>query len=141
MKIAVPVFGDRVSPRFDYAPEFLLVSVTEKGLGRPERLRTLDWTSRRRVRLLFDQGVEAVICGAIDRCTEETLRHAGVAVHGWQTGGIDDVMQRIEAGELLGADRSVGEARAKVPASDDGRDADSFRRGERTLEVARLRNG
>jgi len=116
MKIALPIFGNRISPRFDCAPEFLIVRMTGDGLEGREKLEAVDWPPRRRVRILLDEGVETVVCGAIDCFSEELLRAAGVTVFGWQTGEIDDVLECFAAGELKqSAPRRSTEATPRGP--------------------------
>jgi predicted Fe-Mo cluster-binding NifX family protein len=101
MKIAVPAFGTRVSPRFDCAPIILLVTVDDGKVVGQEELEANGWTSQARVGRLVELGVETVICGAIDWASAESLRAARVAVYCWVTGEVGDAVECLLRGELV----------------------------------------
>lgn len=95
MRIAIPTFGDRVSPRFDCAQSFLLVTLDGGQPGERVKLMTSDWASHERIGKLLELGVDTVVCGGIDRRSAESLESAGIAVHAWVAGEIDDALQTL----------------------------------------------
>jgi len=100
MKIAIPTFGTRVSPRFDCAQEIAIVTVGE---GRPsERLElsASDWPPRERIHRLLELGVDTIICGGIDRWTTRALQSAGVTIYGWVAGEVGDALAALLKGDL-----------------------------------------
>ena len=100
MKIAIPTFGTRVSPRFDCAQEIAIVTVDE---GRPsERLELAasDWPPHERIHRLLEFGVDTVICGGIDRWTTMALQSAGVTIYGWVAGEVEDAIATLLKGDL-----------------------------------------
>ncbi|NQT39812.1 MAG: NifB/NifX family molybdenum-iron cluster-binding protein [Planctomycetes bacterium] len=100
MKIAIPTFEGRVSPRFDCARAVLVVTIDEdKPSGRQE-FRTSNWVPHERVKKLLELGVDTVICGGIDRWSATSLQSAGVTVYGWVTGEIEDALSALLCGEL-----------------------------------------
>lgn len=92
MKLAIPLFGSRVSPRFDCAPAFLIVIVEQGHEIQRQVLAAVGWTPEQRVAELKALAVNAVICGGIDRWSAEVLRTAGVKVHNAVTGDADEVL-------------------------------------------------
>jgi len=100
MKIAIPTFGTRVSPRFDCTQEIAVVTVDE-GRG-SERLEfaVSDWPLRQRIDRLLELGVDTVICGGIDRCTTAALQSAGVTIYGWVAGEVEDALEALLEGDL-----------------------------------------
>jgi predicted Fe-Mo cluster-binding NifX family protein len=80
VKIAVPLFGERVSPHFCTAPEMLVVLA--EGTKVLSELR-FDFTkislSARRSRLLT-LGVDTIICGGIAQANREWFERRGVKV-------------------------------------------------------------
>jgi len=100
MRIAIPTFGERISPRFDCAPEFLIVEVNDGEVIDQRRLSALDWAPRRRVARLIELGVETVVCGGIDRFSDARLRAEGIDVYGWKTGETTAALQRLLDGEM-----------------------------------------
>jgi len=80
MKVAIPLFKDRVSPNFSTAPEALLVRTEE---GRIYASWTIELSglslTERRSRLL-DLGIEVLFCGGIDRVTRSWFEKQGIHV-------------------------------------------------------------
>jgi len=100
VKIAVPVFGSRVSPRFDCAQVFLLVTAEEgSGLQRQE-LAATNWAPHERINRLMELGVNAVICGGIDWWSAESLRSAGIVVCNAITGDVDEALDALLRGDI-----------------------------------------
>jgi len=100
MKIAIPTFGTRVSPRFDCAQEVAIVTVDEGRRSERLELAASDWPPHERVHRLLELGVDTVICGGIDRCTTMTLQSAGVTIYGWVAGEVEDALEALLKGDL-----------------------------------------
>jgi len=66
MKLAIPVFRDRVSPRFDFSPEIWIVEVEKGEVIGKERIPTQNLSLLQRLEQVTANGVEKVICGGID---------------------------------------------------------------------------
>ena len=100
MKIAIPLFGSRVSPRFGFEPEVLIVDVEERkeidrqkfstaGLGMPERLS-----------LLSSLAVNTLICGGIDVFCLRSLSGRGFQIIPGVIGEADEVLEYFLSGKL-----------------------------------------
>ena len=100
MKIAIPAFGTRVSPRFDCAQAVLIVSVDGGESTKREELVASGWAPHERVNKLLELGVDRVICGGIDSWSVESLQSAGVTIYGWVAGEIEDVLAALLRGDL-----------------------------------------
>ena len=70
MKLAIPLFGPRVSPRFDHAPRLLLLSLERGRVVSREEIPLNPLTVWQRVEKLKELGVEIVICGGIDESSK-----------------------------------------------------------------------
>ena len=99
MKIAVPTFGTRVSPRFDCARTVLVMTVDEGRPSAPEELRASNWAPHERINRLLELGVDTVICGGIDQWSVESLRSAGVTIYGWVAGEVEDALAALLRGD------------------------------------------
>lgn len=120
MKIAVPVFGSRVSPRFDCAQVFLVVTAHEgNGLQR-EQLSATNWAPHERIRRLMELGVNAVVCGGIDWRSAETLRSAGIVVCSSITGDVDEALDAWLRGAICAGGCTQTRATMGRPAVGEG---------------------
>jgi predicted Fe-Mo cluster-binding NifX family protein len=125
MKIAIPTFGARVSPRFDCAREIAIVTVGEDGLLQRSELTASDWLPRERIRRLLELGVDTVLCGGIDRWTTMAFQSAGVTVYGWVAGEVGDALDALLQGTLECDSRAKHGGRFGCrcfPGNDDERD-------------------
>lgn len=100
MKIAIPLFDRRISPRFDCARSFFIVSVENGEIVESRKLSASDWTRRGRVKKLCGLGVQTLICGGIDRLSAELLTLYGVVIYSWVTGIAKDALHTFLRGEL-----------------------------------------
>ena len=100
MKIAIPLFDRRISPRFDCAGSFLIVSVENDKIAEWRKLSASDWTCRQRVEKLSELEVETLICGGIDRLSAGLLAFNGVMIYSWVTGIAEDALRTFLRGEL-----------------------------------------
>ncbi len=100
MRVAVPTFGDRVSPRFDCAACFLMLTVDGDCVTQRQEVSAVDWTPHDRIHRLVELGVEVVICGGIDRWSAAALRSGGITLYAWVSGRIDDSLDALRRGAL-----------------------------------------
>jgi len=108
MKIAIPVFQTKISPRFDSTQGFVLLQIEKRNVTNREELPTIDWPSSAKIKQLVDLGVDTVICGGIDLESMQQLNFNGIKIYSWITGEIEDAVirflnQGLESGIILGA--------------------------------------
>ncbi len=92
MKIAIPLFGHRVSPRFDCAPMFLIISLEAGCVPQRQQFAATDWTALERVDKLKALAVNTLICGGIDRWSAEALQAFGIRVQSAVTGEAEEAL-------------------------------------------------
>jgi predicted Fe-Mo cluster-binding NifX family protein len=100
MKIAIPTFGSRVSPRFDCAPSLLLFTVeNEKVIERGEaHLAHLGpW---QRMEKLKELNVEVLICGGIDGYSARLLAFNQIQLIAWVAGEVEEAIKCYLRGNL-----------------------------------------
>lgn len=100
MKIAIPLFNQRVSPRFDCAQDFLLASVENGSIVKRQELSASGWSRQERVKRLSELGVDTLICGGIDKLSEQMLLAHRVRTYTWVTGVAEDALNSFLRGEL-----------------------------------------
>jgi predicted Fe-Mo cluster-binding NifX family protein len=100
MKVAIPIFGPRVSPRFDYAPGLLLFNLEDGKLVGSEKFSLQTWDRLQRLQKLKELGVQALICGGIDGNSAKILSDYGIRVIAWVAGEADEAIRCFLQGKL-----------------------------------------
>ena len=100
MIVAIPVFGARVSPRFDCAQSFLVVEVADGQVLNERHVAAVNWTHQERAEKLAELGVDTVICGGIDMHSARGLALRRIQVYCWVTGEADDALRCFLRGEM-----------------------------------------
>lgn len=138
MKVAIPTFGDRVSPRFDCAQAFLVVTINDSQPVEREELSASNWPPHERINRMVELGVDTVVCGGIDCWSAESLESAGITIYGWITGEIEEALAALVRGDLDSENaREAGGrcGRKRVP------EYDSIREQGRSLQQEPIRGG
>ena len=100
MKIAIPIWNNRVSPVLDTAGQLLLVEV-EGGAVVSRQVQALpNLHPVQRARLICNAGIDTLICGAVSQCVEATLANAGIRVVPFVGGDVEQVIQAYLADRL-----------------------------------------
>ena len=99
MRIAVTEWNQRVSPVFDVARA---VKVLDIGGGVPGQAQTVPLPEAPADKLgaLRQCNVEMLICGAVSREVAQMLAAAGIAVHSYISGEVEEVVQALAEGRL-----------------------------------------
>ena len=94
MKAALPVWGQRLSPVFDFAHRLLVVEI-EIGAVTKRRNHPMNPSLPPvfQAAMLTDMGVEVVICGSISRELATMIRSSGIRIISGITGDIGDILQ------------------------------------------------
>jgi predicted Fe-Mo cluster-binding NifX family protein len=92
MKVAIELFKDRISPRFDVCPEIWIVELNNGEVINQEKWPTESFNLQQRLDGLTSKGVDKIICGGIDSFCMDYLGNMGI-----------DVIHNVagEAGEVL----------------------------------------
>jgi predicted Fe-Mo cluster-binding NifX family protein len=80
MKVAIPIFGSRVSPRFDFSPEIWIIEVERGEVVSQEKLPTANLNLPKRLEQITSNGVDKVVCGGIDDFSRNQLGCRGIDV-------------------------------------------------------------
>lgn len=107
MKIAIPVFHTKISPRFDQTQGFVFLQMEHSSIIAREKLTTKGWSVIAKMKQLVDLGVDTLICGGIDRASLQYLSFNGVKIYSWVTGEVEDAVacfldNRMKPGIILG---------------------------------------
>ena len=100
MKIAIPIFGNRISPRFDFSPEMWIIDVEGGEVVRQEKLPTANLNLPQRLEQITANGVDKVICGGIDGFCQSQLGSRGIDVVQDVIGDAESVFDLFMRGRL-----------------------------------------
>ena len=78
MKIAIPVWENKVSPVLDTASRLMVVELKEKGPGSRFEIYLDERDLSRRCLRIQDLCVDTLICGAVTRYFSEMLKASGI---------------------------------------------------------------
>jgi uncharacterized metal-binding protein/predicted Fe-Mo cluster-binding NifX family protein len=100
MKAAIPLYGNRVSPRFGYSRAMLVVDIldgqpAEERIVNTEQGSDAQWLDR-----LVALGVDVFVCGAADAAFLEKGKRLGIRVVSDVAGEIDQVLTGLIGGNL-----------------------------------------
>ena len=80
MKIAIPLFGERVSPHFRTAPEILIVLSQERNDTSTFKFDISNFSLTEKKTKILSFNVDTIICGGIDNDTRQWFELRGVEV-------------------------------------------------------------
>lgn len=101
MKVAIPTFNSRVSPRFDFAAKVLIATIENGKIVDREHFSLTNLNTIRRSSLLREQGVAVVICGGISTFSVRLLSENGIEVIPLVAGELEDVLEQFATGYLV----------------------------------------
>ena len=100
MKAAIPLYGNRVSPRFGYSRAMLVVDIVDgqamqQRIVNTEQAGDAEWLDR-----LVALGVDVFVCGAADATFLEEGEGLGIRVISDVAGEIDQILAGLASGDL-----------------------------------------
>jgi predicted Fe-Mo cluster-binding NifX family protein len=100
MKIALTVYGNRVSTVFDAADELLMIENNPGVAPVQSRVFWKEDTLFARIARIKELGAHVLICGALSEVVKRMLEAAGIRVIPFIRGTVDDVFEAFCKGKL-----------------------------------------
>ena len=100
MKLAIMLYGTRVSPRYGYSQGVLIVEVNNQGEFGRKTLEIGKYYPEKIPDLLSKEGVEVVISGGMNQHFQNLFRLRGIEVIWGIIGEVDDVLAAFMTGRL-----------------------------------------
>lgn len=106
MKIAIPLFGTRISPHFDYAKTALLITIEGSKVIESNEVLLGDCDAIQRVLHFKNAEITTLICGGVSNIAERMLAEKNITVIPWISGDAQDALKlflqgRLTAGAML----------------------------------------
>jgi predicted Fe-Mo cluster-binding NifX family protein len=95
MKIAVPLFQERVAPYFGSFSKMLLVEMVGEKIASKSTREVGEQGAMQITRSLVSSGVNILICGGIQRVHKQWLTHQGVLVVDNQRGNAEELLAQM----------------------------------------------
>ena len=102
MRVAIPIWGDLVSPVLDTAGRLLAVDLVEGRMDGRDEVPLVGRSTSERADTIVALDPDVLSCVAVSRGLEARLTNSGVVVLPWIVGRVDDVLGAFEEGELRG---------------------------------------
>ena len=100
MKVAIPLFGSRVSPRFGFCQEILIVKIDDGGEIERKNISTEGLGIPQRIEQLKTLGVDTIICGGVNGFYLKQLSAVGFHVIPGVMGEAKEVLDLFQRGHL-----------------------------------------
>ena len=100
MKIALPLWENRISPVLDEARGFIIVEFRD-GVEIERRSINLPAVSLPdKVKCLLNEGIDRIICGAVSNALNSMLEANGVTVQPWCCGRVEELLKAVQEDRL-----------------------------------------
>lgn len=100
MKIAMTVWGNRVSPVFDSAQTIVLAEIQDRAVTWEQREFIAGQIPTRLARMLVDRGIDTLICGAISEQPARIIEAAGITLVSFVSGNAAKLLEACATGTL-----------------------------------------
>jgi predicted Fe-Mo cluster-binding NifX family protein len=100
MRVAIPIFGERVAPVFDWCKRIAVVDTDSAEEPGREEADLADVMPFHRPDRLVDLGVEVLLCGGISPSLAQLVEAHGIRVVPWVAGDVGAVLAEFIAGRL-----------------------------------------
>ena len=100
MKLAIMLYGTRVSPRFGYCQTVMIVEVRDHQEIQRKILETDDYYPEQIPVVLGKEGVEVVIAGGMNKHFQDLFRWQGIQVIWGIIGEANDALAAFKNGQL-----------------------------------------
>lgn len=104
MRVAIPIFQNRISPVFDWCRDLLLVEIPLEPKGERRQLRIDALDPPQRVERLIELDVELLVCAGISAFLLSAIESSGIRVISGVAGPIDEVLKDISDHGSVGSD-------------------------------------
>jgi len=102
--IAIPVFGNRVSPRLDYTESLQLVKIENGVIQNKEIVKLLSLSRFEKINMLVRIHPNIIICDGVSDLSYEKLITNNIKVFPWIHGEVDTVIDKYLNGKLKQSD-------------------------------------
>ena len=100
MLVAIPNFGERISPRIDCAESLRLISVDHRKIVETETVKMLVHNILERINFIIRLKPDVIICDGISDLFLQKLNENEIKVIPWVHGAVNDIIENYLSGKL-----------------------------------------
>jgi predicted Fe-Mo cluster-binding NifX family protein len=114
-KLAIPLFGTRISPHFTYAEMALLVDIDNGSVAQTREIALGPGDELERIQYFKSLEIDTLICGGISSVAERMFSGQNVTVISWISGEARDALnQFVNKGLVSGTCLCAGRRRCRA---------------------------
>lgn len=98
--LAIPNFGERISPRIDYAETLQLITVEENKVLHKDTIKIIAHSNLERINQIIRLKPDVVICDGISNLLHDKLIENKIEIISWVHGIVDEIVEKYLNGSL-----------------------------------------
>ena len=98
--LAIPNFGERISPRLDYAESLQLITIEKNKIIKRETVKLLVHSNLEKLNIITRLNPTILICDGISDLSKKRLNENNIKVISWVHGEIDEILKKYLSGKL-----------------------------------------
>lgn len=102
--IAIPIFGNRISPRLDYTESMQLITVENGVIKGREILKLLSSSRFEKINTIVKIKPNVIICDGVSDLSYDKLIANNIKVYPWIHGEVDIILKKFVDGNLKQTD-------------------------------------
>jgi len=102
--IAIPVFGNRISPRLDYTESMQLITIDNGLIENRETIKLIAHNNLGKINMLIRLHPDIIICDGVSEISYEKLIKNRIKIFPWIHGEVDAVVDKYLNGKLKQSD-------------------------------------
>jgi len=104
--LAIPNFGNRISPRFDYAETFQLIKIDNDKIIERNTIKIISHNRLERINMMLGLKPDIIICDGISELSIERLTENNIQIISWVNGEIEEILKKYLCGNLIDKKRT-----------------------------------
>ncbi len=100
MKVAIPIWNQRISPVFDTACRVIVVDLVEGREASREEHDISGFSPAERARELQELGIDMLVCGAVSNRQARLIDSMNIAVVPWVSAEIEELLAALRSGSI-----------------------------------------
>lgn len=98
--LAIPNFGERISPRIDYAETLQLIKVEDKKVVQKDTIKIIAHSNLERINQIIRLKPDVVICDGISNLLHDKLVENKIDIIPWVHGVVDEIVEKYLNGKI-----------------------------------------